>query len=633
VIVGTAGHIDHGKSTLVRALTGVDTDRLPEEKARGISIDLGYAYVPIDDDNVLGFIDVPGHERLVHTMVAGATGIDFALLVVAADDGVMPQTREHLAILQLLGVDHGAVALTKVDRVDAARIAEVSAEIGALLEATPLRGAPLYALDATTTGTGALARLKAHLRKAAAVALPHRTDGLFRLAVDRVFTLAGHGTVVTGTVHGGQCRVGDLLVVMPRGRPVRVRSIHAQNRPADHADAGQRCALNLAGVDTDQVVRGDWIADPRALAPTRNIDVLLRGANGKALGGRNLTALHVHLGTADHLARIVPLERDTGDRDAIRAQLVFDNDVCATPGDRFIARDARAATTLGGGIVLDPYAPPRRRRTPARLAWLDALVELVGHGDIEPLLAQAEHGLVLSRLAQLTGLAPERIVLPADARVIEAGDDRIVIHALRWNALRASIVAVLERFHAENADEPGVDGARLRRMAIPAATEVAWRGLVRELLREGAIVRSGAWLHLPVHRVSWSERELALAQTLEHDIVEAGIDPPWLRNLAKRHALAEGDARRLLRKCVAQGRLYQVVPDLFYGGERMRELAQALRRLAHDQPKGVTAASFRDAIGIGRKRAIQILEFFDRIGFTRRMRDAHVLRADSDWNV
>ena len=633
MIIGTAGHIDHGKTTLVRALTGVDTDRLPEEKARGISIDLGYAYVPIDEDNVLGFIDVPGHERLVHTMVAGATGIDFALLVVAADDGVMPQTREHLEILQLLGVEHGAVALTKVDRVDAPRIAAVSADVAALLEPTPLRGAPLYALDATAAGTGAVARLKAHLRKAAAVALPRSSGGLFRLAVDRVFSLPGHGTVVTGTVHGGQCRIGDQLVVMPGGRNVRVRSIHAQNRAAELAAAGQRCALNLAGVECSDLARGDWIADARALAATRNIDVLLRGAHGNALGGRRLTALHVHLGTAHHLARVVPLEDLADDRTAIRAQLVFDSDACATPGDRFIARDARAVTTLGGGIVLDPYAPVRRRRTPARLAWLDALGALVGHGDLEPLLAQAEHGVTLGRLAQLAATAPERIVLPAATRLIEVGDERVALHAARWHALRAAIVAVLERFHAEHADEPGVDAARLRRIAAPTLADATWRGLVRELLRDGAIVRNGNWLHLPVHRVAFSERELALTQTFENDIVAAGIDPPWLRDLAKKHGVAEGDARKLLRKCVAQGRIHQIVPDLFFASEHVRELAKTLRNLADAGANGVTAATFRDALGIGRKRAIQILEFFDRVGLTRRARDAHVLRADSDWNI
>ncbi len=273
MIVGTAGHIDHGKTSLVRALTGVDTDRLKEEKARGISIELGYAYVPVDGaaedaEPVLGFVDVPGHERLVHTMVAGAGGIDFALLVIAADDGVMPQTREHLAILDLLGVARGAVALSKADRVDAARVREVEAQITGLLEPTALKGAPVFPLDAVTAGDPGVAALRAYLHGAAAAAARRDESGLFRLAIDRVFTLAGQGTVATGTVRAGRVRVGDSVTVMPAGVPVRVRGIHAQNRAADVGGAGQRCALNLAGIEREAVARGDWLADARLFRPS-----------------------------------------------------------------------------------------------------------------------------------------------------------------------------------------------------------------------------------------------------------------------------------------------------------------------------------------------------------------------------
>ena len=631
MIVGTAGHIDHGKTTLVRALTGVDTDRLPEEKARGISIDLGYAYTPLSDGSVLGFVDVPGHERLVHTMVAGASGIDFALLVVAADDGVMPQTREHVAILEMLGVDHGAVALTKVDRVDAARVADANAEIAALLEPTPLRGAPVFAVDATAAASGGVARLKAYLQKAAALAHPHRSDGLFRLAVDRVFTLAGHGTVVTGTVYGGSVAVDDQLAVMPRGLPARVRSVHAQNRPTGRATAGERCALNLAGLDKAAVARGDWIADARAFVPTRHVDVALHGAGGAALHLDTWMPLHVHIGTADRVAHVVPLDAAQADDGTIRAQLVFDADLCATAGDRFIVRDARAQNTIGGGIVLDPYAPVLRRRSASRLAYLDAIATmLAGASDMSALLIQAEDGIPVRRLAQLAGTAAERLPLPADARVIDAGDDRVAFAVARWTALRGRVLAALERFHAQNVDVPGLDGARLRRLVAPALTDATWRGIVRELLRDGTIARSGTWLHLPAHRAILSDRERALAQQLEDDVAAGGVDPPWARELAARRGLGEDETRRLLRKCAAQGHLHQIVPDLFYAGNTITELTHTLRQLAGDS-REITAAAFRDAIGIGRKRAVQILEFFDRVGYTRRVGDRHVLRKDSDW--
>jgi selenocysteine-specific elongation factor len=365
MIIGTAGHIDHGKTTLVRALTGIDTDRLKEEKARGISIELGYAYTPLPGGDVLGFIDVPGHERLIHTMVSGACGIDFALLVIAADDGVMPQTREHLAILELLGVSLGAVALTKTDRVDRDRVRDVQAEIVATLSVTPLRDAPVFPVNATAVDDPGVESLRSHLHETAAQFPLRRDQHLFRLAVDRVFTLTGHGTVVTGTVFSGRVRTGDTVAIMPSGTQVRVRSIHAQNRPANSGRAGQRCALNLAGIETSAIARGDWLADPRALVPTSRTDVRLKLLPGDS--SRRLSSwapLHIHLGTAHHVAHVVPLEStELLPGESARVQLVFDAAICVTPGDRFIARDAQAVHTVGGGAVLDPAAPARKRRS------------------------------------------------------------------------------------------------------------------------------------------------------------------------------------------------------------------------------------------------------------------------------
>jgi selenocysteine-specific elongation factor len=356
MIVGTAGHIDHGKTTLVRALTGVDTDRLKEEKARGISIELGYAYTPLANGEVLGMIDVPGHEKLVHTMAAGACGIDFALLVIAADDGVMPQTREHLAILQLLGVTHGAVALTKTDRVDAPRLAQVRAEIEAWLAATPLAQAPLFETNATRPDDTGVAQFKAYLHEVAMTWHARRDDGLFRLAIDRVFTLAGQGTIVTGTVFAGRVSVGDTLRLAPAATPVRVRSIHAQNRAAETGHAGQRCALNLAGIDKDAIARGDWIVDERLAEPSERLDVELTLLADAGLTLQHWSPLHVHIGTLHRVAHVALLDGDTlSAGQAARVQLVFDEPVCALPGDRFIVRNAQASRTVGGGRVLDPF--------------------------------------------------------------------------------------------------------------------------------------------------------------------------------------------------------------------------------------------------------------------------------------
>ncbi len=376
MIIGTAGHIDHGKTSLVRALTGVDTDRLKEEKVRGISIELGYAYTPLAGGEVLGFVDVPGHERLVHTMAAGVGGIDFVLLVIAADDGVMPQTREHLAILELLGISRGAVALTKIDGVDEARVGAVKLQIAALLASTALSDAPLFPLVATQADDSGVAALRKHLHAAAANWPRRAEDGLFRLAIDRVFTLPGRGTVAAGTVRAGRVQVGDMLAVMPAGREVRVRSIHAQNRDTAAGRAGQRCALNLAGVDKSALARGDWLADPRALAASTRFDVHLHTfAGGRALANR--TPLHIHVGTAHRVAHLVCLEGSELKSGAgARVQLVFDKPMCASAGDAFIARDAQALHTIGGGVVLDPLradAPTPKSRASCPLGFDAAL--------------------------------------------------------------------------------------------------------------------------------------------------------------------------------------------------------------------------------------------------------------------
>ena len=634
MIVGTAGHIDHGKTTLVRALTGVDTDRLKEEKARGISIELGYAYTPLENGDVLGMIDVPGHEKLVHTMAAGACGIDFALLVIAADDGVMPQTREHLAILQLLGVTRGAIALTKTDRVDATRLAQVRAEIQAWLASTRLAGAPLFETNATQPGDPGVAQLNVYLREAALRGRARRDDGLFRLAIDRVFTLAGQGTIVTGTVFAGRVTTGDTLMLAPAATPVRVRSIHAQNRPADTGHAGQRCALNLAGIDRDAIARGDWIVDAALAEPSNRLDVELSLLADAGLTLQHWTPLHVHIGTTHRVAHVALLEGDTlSAGEAARVQLVFDAPVCALPGDRFIVRNAQATRTVGGGRVLDPFGPARRRRTPERRGWLDALRAWLDECTIEPLLEQAPRGMLRSTLLHLTGLPASLLNLPGAALTIalhgKVADDALIVLHRHWEQMRAQIVSALQQFHGRMPDEQGPDGARLRRIAAPLLADALWRALVDALIAEGVVVRSGAWLHLPEHAVSLDASEQALAAKLLPLIAQGRFDPPWVRDLASAAQEPEERVRQLLRKLARRGEVYQVVRDLFYHPKLVRELAALVAALARDHDGVLGASAFRDASGLGRKRAIQILEFFDRVGYTRFQRDLRLVRADS----
>jgi selenocysteine-specific elongation factor len=633
MIIGTAGHIDHGKTSLVRALTGVDTDRLKEEKARGITIELGYAYTPLPNGEVLGFVDVPGHERLIHTMVAGACGIDFALLVVGADDGVMSQTREHLAILELLGITRGAVALTKVDRVHAERVREVEAEVTSLLRNTALANAPMFSVNAIATNDPGTSALRNHLHQTASKMPAQGVEGLFRLAVDRVFTLPGHGTIVAGTVFSGRVHVGDSVVVMPGNFAARVRSIHAQNRPSERGVAGQRCALNLAGVDKGTVSRGDWLGDPRVLVSTRRVDARVHSLANTKRSLSSGTTLHVHIGAAHVLARLIPLDTaclEPGE--SMRTQLVFERTMSALTGDRFIIRDAQAEHTIGGGVVLDSLAPSRKRRSAQRLRYLDAIERMLAGEGLSQLLANAPNGVSMADLVRLTGLDAANVKLPSGTLVRGDGQNAFAILQSAWESLRAGALDALREFHAEFPEDPGPDSGRLRRISRPEIPAPVWAALIDELTRDGSIVRHGPWLQLPQHATALSESDRELARQLQLLIIEGRPEPPWVRDLAVALRQPEERVRHILRRQAASGALCQIVHDLFYDSERVDTLAGILASMARERGS-VDAASYRDAIGLGRKRSIQILEFFDRVGYTRRVHDVHVLRKDSGWNM
>ena len=628
MIIGTAGHIDHGKTTLVRALTGVDTDRLPEEKRRGISIELGYAYLHAPDGVSLGFVDVPGHERLLHTMLAGATGIDHALLVVAADDGVMPQTREHFAVVALLGVRSATVAITKIDRIDAgvreARLAEVRAGIAALLAPTPLAGAPMLAVSATT-GEG-IDALRERLLDVARQERAREDDLAFRLAVDRSFSLSGVGTVVTGTVFSGTVRIGDELRIAPGSRTVRVRGIHAQNQQAESAHAGQRCALALAGVGKDEVHRGEWVCTPSVALASARIDVLLTLWPDEARPLRSGATVHAHLGASDVMASVALLDRDAlAPGETALAQLVLREPVGAWHGDRGVLRDASATRAVAGVRVLDPFAPVRYRRTPERLRTLAAWAIDDRAARVAALLHNAPLGIDTAQAARALSLADEEVLpLPADA--VRIGHTAIARSHL--GALEEQIAERLADFHRTAPDEVGPDARRLKRLAGPRTDDALWRHALDELVARGTLARSGTWLHLPDHAARLNEAEQKLAQKLLPRLADGGFDPPWVRDLAKDCAASEAMVRQTLASLARRGETFQVVKDLYYPLATVERLA-VIARDCLDGAAGLEAASFRDATGLGRKRAIQLLEFFDRVGYTRRVKDTHLLRPDT----
>lgn len=627
MIVGTAGHIDHGKTALLQALTGQAGDRRREERERGMTIDLGYLYAALEPGAQLtGFIDVPGHERFTHNMLAGAQGIDLVLLVVAADDGVMPQTREHLAIVQLLGIPRALVAISKCDRVDSARVQIVREQIRTLLAPGPYADAPLIALS-SVTGEG-IETLRQALLEAQREVLQRSTEGGFRLAIDRAFSVAGAGIVVTGTALSGQVAVGDTLLLGPQGKPVRIRGLHAQNQTADSAFAGQRVALNLSAerLALEQIHRGHWLLAEGLYAPTQRLDIDMQLLAGEPRAFEHFQPVHVHLGTQDVTGRVALLEGTSlapGGR--MFAQLLLNTAVHAVKGDPLILRDQSAQRTLGGGRVLDPFAPTRQRRSPERLAQLDALANRATLEDVLPaMLAHSDTGLDPQRLERQFNRPRSSWMLPDDVRLIDTRQGPLLFSASRWEALKAPLVEQLARFHQIEPDQMGPDRDRLRRFAGSTLERPTFISLLDELLASGAIVSSGPWLHLPEHQVRLSEEDEALWQHLQPLFEQAGFDPPWVRNLGH----DEATVRALLRKMARLGLLHQVVNDLFYTDGMIRRLAAMLVQLADADPV-IQVAAFRDAIGLGRKRSVQILEYFDRIGLTRRFGDRRQIRADS----
>ncbi|HEX5452583.1 MAG TPA: selenocysteine-specific translation elongation factor [Stellaceae bacterium] len=623
MIVGTAGHVDHGKTALVRALTGTDTDRLPEEKARGLSIDLGFAYLARPDGGAggtIGFVDVPGHERFLRTMLAGAAGIDFALVVVAADDGVMPQTTEHLGIIELLGLARGLVALTKIDVVSPDRCRAATAEIRDALRPTRLAGADILAVS-SVTGAG-IAELRERLRReAAANAAPRTSGGRFRLAVDRSFALAGIGTVVTGTVLSGTVSVGERVIVSPSGLAARVRSIHAQNEAVAVGRAGERCALNLAGdgIGRDAVRRGDAVLDPGLHRPTARIDAELRllPETAKPLGSR--LAVRLNHRAAEIGAHVVPLAAAIAPGGSGWVQLVLDAPVAAVAGDPFILRDAAARRVLGGGRVADPRAPAPRRRSPERLARLAALAKADPAAALAGIAAAAPGLVELAGFARDRALTDDEAVALADRLgLLRIGGFAVTVE--RRMALAETTRVALARCHAEDPERAGWAPDRLRLALSPILPERGFAALLEEMIRRGEIAQAGGMVRLPGHRPRFAAAADALYRRIARLLGgERRFRPPRVRDLATMLQVPEAAVSRVLHLAASMGRVEEVAHDHFFLPQTVAEIVAIARILGERAPDGsFAAADLRDRLANGRKVAIQLLEFLDLRGITLR---------------
>ncbi|MBS0242417.1 MAG: selenocysteine-specific translation elongation factor [Proteobacteria bacterium] len=625
MIVGTAGHIDHGKTLLIKALTGIDCDRLKEEKARGITIELGFAYVPLPGGGTLGFVDVPGHERFVHTMLAGAASIDFVLLVVAADDGVMPQTREHLQILHLLGLSEGVVALNKADLVDAARLAEVEAETRAALAGTGLAATDIIPVSAAT-GAG-IQELKERLLEEAESRPERAVAGAFRMAVDRAFTVAGAGTVATGIVISGRTRIGDTVVVSPSGEEARIRTVHALGKSAEEGVAGQRVALNLAGLDRDAIQRGAWLLTPDQRLTSQRFDVRLALQRTETRSLTTWTPVHLHFGTSAVEARVVLLDCDKlAPGETGLAQIVAQEPLPVRTGDRLILRDAGAERTIAGGAVVDPMAPQRFRRTPERLARLEALGMADASEALERLLA-APPGLI-----DLDTFLTARGLSPAEIDRLLAGSSTLVAHAAgrRYAADPAKLLQSGERletrlaaYHQAQPERLGAPTDTIRTSIEPRLSRPDFAALLALLAPFGKVVVQSGLVRLASHTSTLGPADQRLWERLEALIgKEQRYRPPQVRELAEATGQPVANVRKLLKTMARLTAVVEVAPDRFFLRAALIELGTMAGELASaSAAKTFSAAEFRDRAGSGRNVGIQILEHFDRRGLTLRQGD------------
>ncbi len=643
MILATAGHIDHGKTALVRVLTGVDADRLPEEKKRGLTIDLGFAYTTLSDGSELGFVDVPGHERFLPNMLAGVLAIDRVLLIVAADDGPRPQTIEHLDILDLIGVAEITGVITKIDRAGPERSAAIAAEVAEMLAAAGFPEAPVFPVS-SVTGEG-IASLTRHLRDAARRTRRQRAatppKGLFRMAIDRGFVLPGIGRIVTGTVSAGTVSVGDRLTISPGGVAVRVRGLHGHNQAIAEAAAGERCAVNISGsfAAGQEPRRGDWLVAPERHLPVRRIDLALRASRHADSRLRDGLPVHLHLGTADVVGRAAVLSGRTiepGETGFV--QIDLDQPVAALHGDRAIVRDHAGRATLGGGRVIDPVAPRRGRRAPARLALLKAMTPSDPATALRQMLAETG-AVALAPFALHRNLAPAEVAAltgDGESEILKVGPqhDLLAITRDHLAALAERLALLLAEWHRAQPDmlgpTPAAQAAQLR-PALPAAAVAAALGSLGAAGR--AICEAGMW-RLAEHRPRLSNADEKLWRQIAPLLAQGQLRPPRVREIAASLRIEPEAVARFLHRAERLGRVARIADNRFFLLQTVACLAGIARELAGESPmRGFTAAAFNDRCGIGRNLTIQILEYLDRIGVTRRIGDARIVldgAADDD---
>ena len=629
-VLGTAGHIDHGNTALVRRLTGQDTDRLPEERERGISIDLGFAYYDLDGRRY-GVVDVPGHERFLRNMLAGAHGIDLVLLVVAADDGIMPQTEEHFDIVHLLGVRRAIFVVTKTDLVDEARVRSVREDLAVLACGTPFETSPVVAVS-NVTGEG-VENLREEIDRQVRSLPPRESRGLFRMPIDRAFVLRGHGLVVTGTAIAGSLREGDAVALRPGDLASRARSLQVHGQRVAEVVAGERVAVNLAGIEREQAERGQVLVDAQLDFTTDRFDCWFEVRGGGKTALRSFDEVRVYAGTAEVAGRVVVLgdAREIAGGEGGFCQVVLDDEVVIAHGDRFIVRTGNATRTSGGGLVLHPFAHRHRANEPGLLAGLAALRD----GDL-PARVRAflellhEFAAPTDYVAQGLSRTPEEIrtAALAAAGVVplpSAAEPQAWTTREKWGRLAGLVVEALQAFHAAHPLEAGMEAESVRSRLRVALPPRLFRPVVDLLASQGLVMREDALLRLPSHRPRLEEDDAALAERLHQAIAEGGATPPDVKQLEAALGIPAPRLLALLAVLLKERRVVRVAPDLFYETAAFDRMRAALLDWLASHPE-ITVAEYRSLVSASRKYALALLDHFDREALTIRIGDARKLR-------
>jgi selenocysteine-specific elongation factor len=631
IILGTAGHIDHGKTSLIKAVTGTDTDRLKEEKERGITIELGFAALDLPSGQHLGIVDVPGHEKFVKNMVAGATGIDIVVMVIAADEGVMPQTREHMEICTLLDVKHGFVALTKVDMVDEEWLELAMEDVKDFTRGTFLDGTPVVPVS-SVTGEGIETFIKTLEEICAAV--PERPQsGLFRLPVDRVFTMKGFGTVITGSLVSGRVQVGDTIMIYPSLTTAKVRGLQVHNQSVNAAEAGQRTAINFQGLEKTSIARGEVLAVPGTLKPSYMVDVQLQYLESNRKPIKSRSRVRFHTGTGEILGILVLLDREElapGERTA--AQLRLDEPVCLVKNDRYVIRSYSPVRTIGGGAVLNPIPPKHKRFRPAVVEGLKRIPELPPDQLVEFHVDQSGYGgasfvdlMLMTDVTEkhldkiLQGLLSKKTALMVDR------DNRVYLHHNSFESLRKDLIDHLAAYHQRHPLKAGMPKEELKSKIPPAVGPKVFNLLLNQMLKDDQIAIAEDTLRLSTHKISLGADQVDVREKIIRIYRDSGLQPPYFKELGKELAADPARARDVLLLLVEEGRLVKVKEDLYFDVDAIKGLQQRLVDYLTANGE-IDTPKFKDMTAASRKYVIPLAEYFDSRNVTIRIGDIRKLR-------